>query len=382
MTRMSPPDHQTDPLLSSENVVAIPTHRWESSIFDVASSGSLRTRSGFAARGLLRLLLTTTLYLFGIVHAPNSLAQANRAPRNAAVSDAALVRALPGFKNGYADVNGTRIHYVAGGKGAPLFLLPGWPETWWAYHRIMPALATQFRVISVDLRGMGSSAKPRTGYDKKTMARDIYELARELGYDKVNIAGHDIGSAVAFSFAANYPAATNKLALMEVPHPDDVLLQLRMLPEPGKFGDKIDDEHPGYPWWFAFHQVKGLPERLLAGRFRIYQDFVMNYMLRDPASISAKSREVYAAAYDSPDGIRAGNAWYQTVSQDVLDMKTYPTLTLPVLALASTGYFWMQASLTPAVANNFKLVKVENSGHFIAEEQSEFVTRALIDFFN
>jgi pimeloyl-ACP methyl ester carboxylesterase len=331
-----------------------------------------------------RLLSTFTLFvllfLFGIGYAPNAIAQAKGAHGNPDVRDAALVRSLPGFENGYAEVNGTRIHYVVGGKGTPLFLLPGWPETWWHYHRIMPALAREFRVIAVDIRGMGGSAKPASGYDKKTMARDIYELAKKLGYRKVNMAGHDIGSMVAFSFAANHPEATLKLALMDVPHPDDFFSQMRLLPEHGKFGDKIDEQHPGYPWWFAFHQVKGLPEKVLAGRMGIYQDFIMDYLLQDSASIDAKDRAVYHAAYASAEAIRAGDAWYQTFTQDVIDMKTYPKLTLPVLGLGSTGYDWLKASVTPA-ATNFKLVKVENSGHFMAEEQPEFVTRALIEFF-
>jgi hypothetical protein len=86
------------------------------------------------------------------------------------VSDAALVKTLPGFNSSFATVNGIRLHYVAGGEGDPVFLLPGWPETWWSYHKIMPELAKRHRVISIDLRGMGSSDKPTGGYDKKSMA--------------------------------------------------------------------------------------------------------------------------------------------------------------------------------------------------------------------
>jgi pimeloyl-ACP methyl ester carboxylesterase len=79
-------------------------------------------------------------------------------------------------------VNGTRLHYVAGGKGQPVILLPGWPETWWSFHKVMPKLAESYRVIVVDLRGMGGSEKPADGYDKKNMAKDIYELVHQLGY--------------------------------------------------------------------------------------------------------------------------------------------------------------------------------------------------------
>ena len=296
-------------------------------------------------------------------------------------SDNALVKLLPGFENGYKRVNGTRLHYVIGGKGTPLVLLPGWPQTWWEFNKVMPSLAKQFCVIAVDLRGMGGSDKPAAGYDKKTMARDIYELVRQLGFEKVNIAGHDIGSMVAFSFAANHPEATIKLALLDVPHPDEFFSEIRMLPEQGKFGEKIDDEHPGYPWWFAFNQVKGLPEKLLEGdRSKIYLNWLMDYLLKDPKSISPHSRAVYEAAYRSTDAIRAGDVWYQTFPQDIIDSKTYRKLEMPVLGLGATGYGWLQAAVTPKAAD-FRLVKIENSGHFIQEEQPEVISKLLIEFF-
>ena len=197
------------------------------------------TANGAASRVNLQLVRLFALVVLALFHIGGARASAAAAP-DIDVSDVALVKSLPGFENGYADVNGTRLHYVIGGKGAPLVLLPGWPQTWWEFHKIMPALAEKYRVIAVDLRGMGGSAKPPGGYDKKTMARDIYELVRQLGFEKVNIAGHDIGSMVAFSFAANHPGATSKLALLDVPHPDEFFSEIRMLPQHGKFGHKID----------------------------------------------------------------------------------------------------------------------------------------------
>ena len=175
------------------------------------------------------------------------------------LTDAALIKSLPGFTNGYADVNGTRVHFVEGGKGKPLVLLPGWPETWWSYRKMMPLLADSYHVIAVDIRGMGGSDKPAGGYDKKTMAQDIYELVRRMGYTKVLMAGHDIGSMVAFSFAANHPDATLKLVMLDIPHPDENWLKIAMVPVLGKITDKIDENH-AFQWWFAFNQVKGLPE--------------------------------------------------------------------------------------------------------------------------
>jgi alpha/beta hydrolase fold len=68
-----------------------------------------------------------------------------------------------------------------------LVLLPGWPQTWWVFRKIMPALAGRYRVVAVDIRGMGGSAKPDGSYDKKTMAQDVRELARHLGYEQIDI---------------------------------------------------------------------------------------------------------------------------------------------------------------------------------------------------
>lgn len=148
------------------------------------------------------------------------------------VDDAVLAAELPGnFTSAFAEVNGTTLHYVAGGQGEPLVLLPGWPVTWWEFRKVMPLLAQRYRVIAVDLRGMNLSAKPPSGYDKKTMARDVLELTRQLGYSTINLAGHDIGAMVAFSYAANFPDAVSKLAIMEVGHPDSSLYDLRLLPQ-------------------------------------------------------------------------------------------------------------------------------------------------------
>jgi pimeloyl-ACP methyl ester carboxylesterase len=294
------------------------------------------------------------------------------------VSDAALVKSLPGFKNGFADVNGVRLHYVQGGQGEPLVLLPGWPETWWSFHKIMPELAKHYTVIAVDLRGMGSSAKPADGYDKKTMAADIHELVKSLGYERAHIAGHDIGSAVAFAYGANYSEATKKVVMLEFPHPDESLQTFPLMPAHNTFTDKLDFAHP-YLWWFAFNQVKGLPEQLLQGRARVQQDWLFKYFLLDESALDGRDRAVYAQAYDSAEAIRASNGWYQAFTQDVIDYKAYGKLDMPVLAMGGPAYRWMN-KVVPNKATHAKVVNVEQSGHFVHEEQAEFVVRSMLDF--
>ena len=117
---------------------------------------------------------------------------------------------LEGFEEGYAAVNGTRLHYIIGGEGEPLVLMDGYPRTLHGLHKILPALAQRFRVIAVDYRGQGDSDKPKSGYDKKNMAKDIFELIGVLGYEKVNIAGCDMGAPGGLRLRRELPAGHEK----------------------------------------------------------------------------------------------------------------------------------------------------------------------------
>lgn len=326
-----------------------------------------------------RLAMAIALTAVTVAAGATMAAARKAAPKTSAdVSDAALVKLLPGFSNHHVDVNGTSLHYVIGGSGQPLVLLPGWPETWWGYHKTMQVLAAHYTVIAVDLRGMGSSAKPAGGYDKKTLASDVYALVRQLGYASAHVAGHDIGAQVAYSYAANFPQGTQKLILLDTPPPTEGLLTLPMLPAHGTFGAKIDPAHP-YFWWFAFHQVKGLPEKLLEGRVRLEQDWFYSYMLLDEGAINAHDRAVYESAYSSQDAIRASNGWYQAFTQDIIDDESYAVLDMPVLGLGGSGYDRLKATMTKK-ARNFTAVKIESSGHFVQEEQPEQVTQAMLRF--
>ncbi|GAB3438842.1 alpha/beta fold hydrolase [Actinophytocola sediminis] len=288
-----------------------------------------------------------------------------------APSDEALARSLPGdFRDGYATVNGVRLHYVTGGQGRPLVLLPGWPRTWWEFHLAMPALARTNRVFAVDLRGMGRSAKPADGYDKKTMAADIAALVRHLGYDQVDVVGSDIGAMVGFSFAANHPELVRRLVLLDVPHPEEGMYQLTLIPRPDTF----------HLWWFAFNQARGLPEQLLAGRARLLIDYMCDLNLVNPDSVTERDREIYARAYDTEDAIRAGNGWYQAFGQDIADDRTYLPVTAPLLALAHHGNYPTLRELLPTKATDVRVTLIENSGHYLVEEQPAEVVAEITAF--
>jgi pimeloyl-ACP methyl ester carboxylesterase len=294
-------------------------------------------------------------------------------------SDQALVDRLPGFMNDYADVNGVRLHFVQGGSGQPLFLLSGWLQTWWTFHKIMPDLAKHFRVIAVDIRGQGSSDKPATGYDKKNLARDIRALAHHLGHGRICVAGHDIGAMVAFSVAANYPDETQGIALLDVPHPFEGFQQISILPPPGAY-DLSNPNHPPHPWWFALNQVPDLPEKLLDGRMDIVVNWLFDYLAKDKAAISPFDRAVYIAAYEAPGAISAGNRWYQTFGQDIEDLKGYGKLKTPVLGLGGLSHSLL-ATFLSRYAENATLIELKNTGHWLAEERPRETTATLARFF-
>jgi pimeloyl-ACP methyl ester carboxylesterase len=215
----------------------------------------------------------------------------------------------------------------------------------------------------------------------KRRAWRVISLRWSISLDeKVDVVGHDIGAMVAFSMAANHADQVQKLVMLDVMHTSSGYLKLALLPDVGTFGDKMDEDHP-YLWWFAFHQVKRLPEQLLEGRAGLEQEWFFRYMLKDEGAIDARDRAVYAAAYSSRDAIRAGNGWYQAFPQDVVDGGTYPPLTMPVLGLGGPGYARLKANLE-GTAPGSRTFRIEGSGHFIAEEKPAELLGYLYEFLN
>lgn len=294
-------------------------------------------------------------------------------------SDDELIKKFPRFANKYLSVNGVRLHYVEGGSGMPLICLPGWPQTWYSYHSIATELSKVYRVIIVDIRGMGSSEKPESGYDKKTMAKDIFGIIQQLELKRVHIMGHDIGGMVAMSFAFNYPELTEKLIVLDGSHPSEGIMQMPLIPAIGTFNEKMDANMP-YAWWMGFNQVKGLPEKILEGRFQYLLDWLFNYVMIDDSKMTSFERALYASVYNNTENIRASNAWYQMFTKDIEDTKTYQPLTMPVLGIGSyVSYNYMKFGL-PHIAKDIKVIGILDSGHYLYEEKPEQVIEAVLNF--
>jgi len=277
------------------------------------------------------------------------------------------------FSHHTTTVNGIQLHYVIGGQGEPIVLLHGWPETWYAWHKVMPALAKNYTVIAPDLRGLGDSSKPPTGYDGKTVAEDIHQLVTQLGFKSIFLVGHDIGVLIAYPYAAAHPTEVKGLAVWEAPVPG-------FLP-------------PGRPplWWIPFHQTPDVPEALVEGKEKEYLSWFYQHLAYDPAALTQEAINEYVSHYSALGGMRGGFEYYRAIPLDAMQNQNYSknNLTMPVLTLQGGYIPLFGGNITMSsieygmrqLAENVTSITVPNSGHWIAEEQPNVVVKLLNNFF-
>ena len=268
----------------------------------------------------------------------------------------------------FAEVNGVRLHYRIAGTGPPVVLLHGYTQTGHMWHPIVPPLSAQRTVIIPDLRGAGQSAKPESGYDKKTLAVDVHALTAALGFDRVAVVGHDIGLMVAYAYAAQFPAATERVVLMDA-----------FLPGIGAWRDV---------WLLRdlwhFHFYGDVPLALVQGRERIYFEHFWNDFAADPKhSVPEADRRIYAAAYAQPGGMRAGFEYFRAFEQDARDFAQLAKtrLSMPMLVLTgekASGEFLIDQARQ--VASDVQGDVVSGSGHWLMEEAPSTVIPAITRF--
>jgi pimeloyl-ACP methyl ester carboxylesterase len=271
---------------------------------------------------------------------------------------------------------GLRIHYVVAGDGdRTIVLLHGFPQTWWAWHRVIPILVRQgFRVVAPDYRGAGSSSRPAGGYDKRTMAADLRLLLREHLRIKTPLimVGHDLGLMVGYAYAEMFRDEVSHLVVMDAPLP----------------GTTVFDKLRSDPrvWHFAFHGARDIPELLVAGRERQYLQLFFNARIFDPSAIRESDLDVYTSAYSAPGAMRAAFEVYRAFDQDKQEnldaLKRNSKLKIPVLAMygaisnTGQGVEEMMHEFAQAVTG----FEVPRAGHWIAEENPDAFADALLQF--
>jgi pimeloyl-ACP methyl ester carboxylesterase len=267
-----------------------------------------------------------------------------------------------------ANVNGVKIHYLTAGHGPAVILLHGYTQTSRMWRPIIPLLTEKFTVIAPDLPGIGDSEIPADGLDMKTAAIRIHALVKSLGMEKARVVGHDIGLMVAYAYAAQFPAETEKLVVM------DAFL-------PGVAGWESVYNDPSI-WHFRFNGPT--PEALVRGRERTYFDYFWNDFAADKThSLAEADRAAYTAAYSRPGRMRAGWAYFVSFQQAAKDFAelSKTKLTMPVLAIggekASGTLLGQQMKV---VATDAKMIVLPNTGHWVMEERPKETTDALLKF--
>jgi pimeloyl-ACP methyl ester carboxylesterase len=282
----------------------------------------------------------------------------------------AAVVPFPGsIQSRMMQTNGTSLNARVGGKGPAVVLLHGFGDTGDMWAPLAAALLKDHTVIVPDLRGMGLSAHPETGYTKKNQAADIAGIMDALKVQQADLVTHDIGNMVGYALAAQYPSRVRRWVVIDAPLPGignwDTIVRSPLL------------------WHFNFRGPD--VERLVQGRERIYLDRFWNELSANPKAIDEATREHYAALYALPHAMHDAFEQFAAFNQDAIDNKAFLAtggkLTMPVLALGAEKSFGKgMADELRFVATNVTGGIVPASGHWIMEENPKATVELVTEF--
>lgn len=274
-----------------------------------------------------------------------------------------------GSRTWEAATDGAALHVRVGGQGPAVVMLHGFGDTGDMWAPLAAALAPDHTVIVPDLRGMGLSSHPDTGYDKKTQAGDVAAVLDALDVQRAGVVAHDIGTMVAYAFTAAYPQRVTRLVLMDAP-----------IPGTGDWDRLSCDPRV---WHFSFQGPD--VERLVAGRERIYLDRFWNEFAADPARLGEDTRAHYAALYARPGAMHSAFSQFAAFGQDARDnaasLAAGGKLGVPVLAVGGEeSYGPRMAEIASAAFTHVQGVTIPDAGHWLMEEQPQAVVAAVRAF--
>jgi pimeloyl-ACP methyl ester carboxylesterase len=260
------------------------------------------------------------------------------------------------FQTADIQANGITIHVRHGGRGAPVLLVHGYGETGDMWAQMAADLAPDHLVVVPDLRGLGLSAKPAGGFEKKTQAGDLSGVLDALNIQRVDLVTHDIGNMVGFAFAVQYPDRVRRFMPIDAP-----------IPGVGPWDEIVKNP---LLWHFRF----GGPdmERLVAGRERIYLDRFWNEFSAHPGRFTEEARQHYAKLYALPGAMHSGFMQFAAFDQDAIDNRAFLAkgkLSMPVLAVGGEKSFGnTMADIMRHAAHDVRAGVIPDSGHWILEE--------------
>lgn len=260
--------------------------------------------------------------------------------------------------------NGIRINLWVGGNGPAVLLLHGWPQTAQIWHKVAPRLAERYTVVCPDLRGYGDSDKPRDGYDKKTMARDMHEVMLGLGHPAYAVVGHDRGGRVGHRQALDYPDAVTRLCVLDIVPTHTVFAR--------------SDRHLAAAYWhWFFFQTPDLPELMIAAAPEPFLRHVFRSLSHCAGAIEEPMVQEYLRAFTLPGTIRAVLEDYRAAAtRDFADDEGDLARRVRCPVLTIWGEFGKMHGLFDVLATwQEKADLVEGHplpcGHFIPEEAPE-----------
>jgi pimeloyl-ACP methyl ester carboxylesterase len=264
-------------------------------------------------------------------------------------------------EHAYADSDGVKIHYVTLGKGDPILMIHGFPDFWYSWRDQMAALSEDYQVVAIDQRGYNKSDKPKgvEHYAADLLVADVAAVIRDLGKEKAIICGHDWGGMVAWRFAMTQPQMTEKLMILNLPHPRGLARELANNPEQQK--------NSAYARRF---QQEGAHKELTAEG--------LTFWVTDP---EAKKR--YVEAFERSDFEAMLNYYKANYPREPYteSQEEMPKVQCPVLMIHGLDD---TALLAPALNNNWEwiekdltLVTVPGAGHFVQQDASDLVTRSM-----
>src|SRR5215467_14555504 len=280
---------------------------------------------------------------------------------------------LDTFVSRYIDTSEVRLHAVIGGSGPPLLLIHGWPETWYAWRMVMPALVDDFEVVAVDQRGIGLSDKPGDGYDVGTLAGDIVGLMDSLGHQRFAVYGTDTGMPIAYAVAADHPDRVARLVVSEAPLPG-------ISPSPPLFLPPVLNARL---WHLAFNQLPKVNEQLVTGREDIFFGAEFDASAgtnKLPADVVRYYIDTLAA---DADHLRGSFGFYRAIPATSAQNEQRKTrrLTLPVLAIGGAESSGEGVGNTMKLAaDNVQILVIPGCGHWVAEQAPEELLAALTAF--
>jgi pimeloyl-ACP methyl ester carboxylesterase len=279
---------------------------------------------------------------------------------------------IPEVTHHRTTLNGRTLHYVtAGTNGTPILLVHGFPESWWAFRKLIPLLASEHRIIAVDLPGFGDSGHAPGDYTSSFAAESLRQLIEHLELGPVHLTGQDIGGVSTFRLAAAHPKLIRSYAAIETGLPG---FGLEML---------ADVTHLG-AWHIGVLVAPGIPEMLLTGRER---DFLAGYaypaMSATEGAISEQDIDEFIRVYSRPNGFRGATGLYRSIlkeGEEIKQIVAQQQLTMPVLAIgAGTGQFTYDTMAQ--VAENVSQANLDGIGHLAAIDDPEALAQTMLGFY-